>query len=528
VGLARRPLWLALAVATLALAVLPAASASADTKIIGGSNANQGQFPYQVFLILDGAFTCGGSILDTTHIVTAAHCVEDVDSSFYPRILSGSQVEVQYGGIDQGAGNGNGADDLVTYTGTVTRVSVDRRRQRRLGGDEYDSALLTLSPALTFDANTSNIPLATASDLSNPTFGFGAMQDDKPFISGWGDTVSGVDSSPELLKYTQVGLVPDTGAGFSCDDEYDSTELVASVMICAGEPAGGKDTCQGDSGGPLALDSVPGDNGAGNGPGAGRKLAGITSFGHGCGDPGIPGVYTQVTESGTTAFLSGSPPSPPNILGSTHVSGTARVGQTVTCGAPSLPAGTSVTQYFWYAIDSSLNADLFSQTGPSVGLPAATVGRRIACDVRLENSGGYQYLEGALVGAFGPVAASSSAPPGTSPTTPSDKIKPKARVRKIRCKRHRCKITIKASDAGGIVKKVSARVKGKYKKCRRVNGKRRCKTRKVNKKLKVRKRGGGIYRAKVKLKRGRYTLSVVATDAAGNRSKKAKKKFRVR
>ncbi len=58
------------------------------------------------------------------------------------------------------------------------------------------------------------------------------------------------------------------------------------------------DTCQGDSGGPLALDTQPG---AGKAP----KLAGITSFGFFCGVR--PGVYTEVSEAGTTALLT-SPP----------------------------------------------------------------------------------------------------------------------------------------------------------------------------------------------------------------------------
>jgi hypothetical protein len=60
-----------------------------------------------------------------------------------------------------------------------------------------------------------------------------------------------------------------------------------------------------------------------------------------------------------------------------------------------------------------------------------------------------------------------------------------------------------------------------------VAGQRRCTTRRVSKRLRLRKRRGGILVGRFKLPRGRY-VTVVATDLAGNRSRKAKKRFRVR
>jgi secreted trypsin-like serine protease len=64
-----------------------------------------------------------------------------------------------------------------------------------------------------------------------------------------------------------------------CKQKYPTVNTV--VAVCAGEDGQNKDTCQGDSGGPLVVKSQ------------GKwQLAGITSWGYGCGDGG---VYTRTS-----------------------------------------------------------------------------------------------------------------------------------------------------------------------------------------------------------------------------------------
>ena len=64
------------------------------------------------------------------------------------------------------------------------------------------------------------------------------------------------------------------------------TRYMTEDMVCAGVRAGGRDSCQGDSGGPLVT-SDPELNGA-------ATLAGVVSWGFGCGEEDSLGIYAEV------------------------------------------------------------------------------------------------------------------------------------------------------------------------------------------------------------------------------------------
>jgi secreted trypsin-like serine protease len=48
-----------------------------SARIVGGSEAYAGQFPWQAGIFLDGNAFCGGSLISSRVVLTAAHCVEE-------------------------------------------------------------------------------------------------------------------------------------------------------------------------------------------------------------------------------------------------------------------------------------------------------------------------------------------------------------------------------------------------------------------------------------------------------------------
>ena len=58
----------------LLMGLLASASAAPSPTIIGGSNASDGQFPYQVLLSRNGSMYCNGSIINTNKIMSNAQC----------------------------------------------------------------------------------------------------------------------------------------------------------------------------------------------------------------------------------------------------------------------------------------------------------------------------------------------------------------------------------------------------------------------------------------------------------------------
>ena len=112
-----------------------------------------------------------------------------------------------------------------------------------------------------------------------------------PFIeliaTGWGRTGINEAASADLLEVSLEQFNTEECAMTYKPSQQLPMGINGDSQICAGSKQEQKDTCKGDSGGPLqmALDGVP----------CMHSIVGVTSFGRGCGNIGVPGVYSRVS-----------------------------------------------------------------------------------------------------------------------------------------------------------------------------------------------------------------------------------------
>ncbi|OCT61866.1 hypothetical protein XELAEV_18047895mg [Xenopus laevis] len=236
---------------------------SIPNRIVGGQDSVQGEFPWQLSLRKNGMHICGGSLIDSQWVVSAAHC--------FAKPFSVTDFKVNLGAYQLSVPSGILADVAAIYIHpTFTRI-----------GNSGDIALIKLANPVQFTDLIMPVCIPT------PTVVF--PNGINCTVTGWGSVRQLVSLQyPRTLQKVHVPIID----RMSCDQMYhtDNPSLAASQnlimwdMICAGYKAGGRDACQGDSGGPLVCPW----NGS-------WILAGIVSWGFGCALPNRPGVYTSVT-----------------------------------------------------------------------------------------------------------------------------------------------------------------------------------------------------------------------------------------
>lgn len=228
-------------------------------KIVGGSEVSIIEYPWQVSLRnsrYGGIHYCGGSLLNTRFVVTAAHCVRDQEVGDISVVMGSTRSH--------------------TFNRNARKVNV----KRLIPHQNYDPTNLNDDIALielqeeVIEATKLEFPFIRGICLPTPNEEF----EGSSTVTGWGRVSEG-GSSSETLRAVDVNLMSDN----MCRTYYGRRKIYDS-MVCAGFKEGGKDACQGDSGGPLV-----------KAIGNRYVLVGIVSWGQGCARPNLPGVYTQAS-----------------------------------------------------------------------------------------------------------------------------------------------------------------------------------------------------------------------------------------
>ncbi|XP_072306526.1 uncharacterized protein [Eucyclogobius newberryi] len=231
------------------------------TKIVGGSDAGAGSWPWQVSLQMERyGHVCGATLVGSRWLISAAHCFQDSDAIKYSdsrawRAFMGMRVMTS--GISSAANR------------PIRRILIHPKYDQFTS--DYDIALLELSVPIFFNDLVQPVCIPAPSH----SFSTGTSC----YVTGWGVLMEDGELASRLQEASVKIISRNT-----CNKLYD--DAVTPRMLCAGNLQGGVDACQGDSGGPLVCLE------------RGRRwfLAGIVSWGEGCARQNRPGVYTQVVK----------------------------------------------------------------------------------------------------------------------------------------------------------------------------------------------------------------------------------------
>jgi secreted trypsin-like serine protease len=248
-------------------------SYAAQTRIIGGTEIDIPEAPWQVAILSNtddlyqGQY-CGGTLVHARWVITAAHCLTDVvDES----LITTAPTDVYIAA---------GMADLITPESSTQLRDVSQvivHPSYNPITTDYDIALLELAEPI--DLETCGSACATVDILTAAQLHDLLSPSTDALISGWGNTSKTGELYASKLQSATIQVK-------NCANSSYPANAITPNMFCAGID-GNVDSCQGDSGGPLVVNNA--DDSA-------KLLAGIVSWGNGCAQPGYPGIYTNVAK----------------------------------------------------------------------------------------------------------------------------------------------------------------------------------------------------------------------------------------
>ncbi|CAF1488322.1 unnamed protein product [Adineta steineri] len=226
---------------------------NSSSRIVGGFESVRGDWPWAISMQRQGSHICGGSLINNQWIVTAAHCLAGNTNPLIYTIVFGAH------------------DRLISDPWVIKRSVSSIIIHPNYNSQNFanDIALMKLS-AIVKPYTEHYMPICFPGD--NQVF-----EGQTGHTVGWGASYYG----GSILRYKSEVATPilsDT----ACRARYNAGMINPAYQICSG--GSNKGACQGDSGGPfIVADPTRGGR---------YVLAGLTSWGIGCGQGG---VYTRLS-----------------------------------------------------------------------------------------------------------------------------------------------------------------------------------------------------------------------------------------
>lgn len=218
-------------------------------RIVGGEESLEDVWTFLASLVRNGQHGCGGTILSSEWILTAAHCCMGWLSKL---------TDVQVGMLR--VNSFSPFEQTSVSSQVFVHEDYDSKHVRN------DVALIKLGTPLQLNRWVRPVCLDTQSEFS---------AGDLCYVAGWGNLAENTTETPDHLQQVAIPIMP------TCKRHFNT--IKDEEVICAGFKDGKRDSCQGDSGGPLFCKGS-----------SGWRQVGVVSFGVGCARSDSPGVYTRV------------------------------------------------------------------------------------------------------------------------------------------------------------------------------------------------------------------------------------------
>uniref|UniRef100_A0A1A7XNI6 Plasminogen activator n=1 Tax=Iconisemion striatum TaxID=60296 RepID=A0A1A7XNI6_9TELE len=235
-------------------------------RMFGGRNSDITEQPWQAAISFYNArhrqhfHRCGGILIDSCWVLSAAHCFEITDKPENFEVILGRTFWKQSSSSEQ----------IFSVENYWIHEKFDN--------ETFDNDIVILKLKSDIGICAVNSPEVLPACL--PERGLMLPDWTECEISGYGKDTEFSAEFSERVKRGHVRLWPRE----RCVPEVLSGRTVTSNMLCAGDTRGLDDACKGDSGGPLVCRHK--DR---------MTLMGVISWGDGCGNKDKPGVYTKVT-----------------------------------------------------------------------------------------------------------------------------------------------------------------------------------------------------------------------------------------